>query len=167
MFVSKQIFQSLDNLSKNFNHNYSIVIDFLFYIFDRFSYEQKKSILKQCPLMKDKRADVKDNAENSGQVSVSEEIQITIHPLLEERLINLILECEKLQTISDVIEFLIFVSNLIDKDLFSDLIIQYSIDSIEFSNFNYFDPTKPDNYQNPDPLHVITNIPDKTEFILN
>lgn len=104
--------------------------------------------------------------ENIDINSISEEIKVDIHPLLEERLVNLVLECDKLQTISDAIEFLIFVKNLIDSDLFQDLIIQYSIESIQFSEFSYLNATNPEAYEIPNPFHSIPSIPDKTQFML-
>ena len=165
MFISKPIFHSLENLAQSFNHNYSYVVDFLFYIFDRLSYEEKKNILKICPLMKDEKKQVQTD-QNKNLEPISEEIKIDINPLLEDRLVNLILECEKLQTVSDGIEFLFFVTNQIDKDELHDLIIQYSIESIQSGEFDYLGPTKPENYQNPDPFHVVPNIPDKTQFAL-
>ncbi len=164
VFVSNKTYVALDSLAQNFNKNYSIVVDFLFYVFDTFSYDEKRNILKACPLYNEK-----NEAENKKKIvdspeSVSEEIQISIHPLLEERLINLILECEKLQTASDALDFLIFVSTLIEKDLLLDLIIQYSIESIQSSDFSYMDAANPQNYQMPDPFHVSSEIPDKSQF---
>lgn len=160
--MTKHIFTTLDHLSKNFNNNHSIVIDFLFYVFDTFSYEEKKSILKSCPLAKDKIKSEEEASKNPELIS--EEIQISVHPLLEDRLINLILECEKLQTASDALDFLIFVSTLIEKDLLMDLIIQYSIESIQFADFSYMDSANPQNYQMPDPFHVSPNMPDKSDI---
>ena len=162
MFVSKHIFNALEDFAKNFNKNYSIVVDFLFYAFDTYSYEEKKNILKSCPLNKDKVTTEKDVTDNPDLIS--EEIQISVHPLLEERLINLILECEKLETASDALEFLIFVSTTIESDLMMDLIIQYSIESVQFAEFSYLDSANPQNYQNPDPFHVSPYIPDKPQF---
>lgn len=171
MFVSKKINSHLESMAtKHFNQDYSIVVDFLFYIFDRFSYDEKKKILEQCPLMIEKRKKIKNlvsKGENIDVDLISEEIKIDIHPLLEERLVNLVLECDKLQTISDAIEFLIFVRNLIDNDLIQDLIIQYSIESIQFSDFSYLNATNPEAYESPSPLHSIPSIPDKTQFLLN
>ena len=164
MFVSKRIFNSLESLAQNFNKNYSIVVDFLFYIFDTFSFEEKKNILKSCPIYARQDDSDKNKEIDKYSESISEEIQISIHPLLEERLINLILECEKLQTASDALEFLLFVCNLIEKELLVDLIIQYSIESIQFSDFSYLGSSDPQNYERPDPFHISPSIPDKTNF---
>ena len=164
MFVSKKIFNSLETLSHNFNKNYSIVVDFLFYVFDTFSYEEKKNILKSCPIYGSQEDSDKNKEVERDPESISEEIQISIHPLLEERLINLILECEKLQTASDALEFLLFVCDLVEKDLLVDLIIQYSIESIQFSDFSYLGSSDPQNYERPDPFHISPSIPDKTNF---
>lgn len=170
MFVSRMIFDELEQLAQNFNRNYSNIVDFLFYVFDRFDYEEKKNILKKCPLIKDKieeRRRKEDEEQNKAQLdlnSISEEIKISIHPFLEERLINLILECDKLQTVSDAIEFLLFVYNLIEKDLILDLIIRYSIEAIQPSEFSYLDGTTPENYESPSPFHYIPTIPDRTQI---
>lgn len=162
MFVSKFIYQSLDDLSQNFNHNYTIVIDFLFYVFDRFSYEEKVNILKSCPLLKDKFQESKEKDKEKQYDSISEDIRIVINPLLEERLVNLILECEKLQTVSDAIEFLLFVFSLVEKDLLNDLIIQYSVEAITNAYYSYLDTEVPDReYDKPDPSHIEPYIPDK------
>ena len=164
MFISKKTFSKLETLAQNFDKNYSIVVDFLFYIFDTYSYDEKKNILKACPLYKE-REKIKSKPEQEKEPSaVAEEIKIAVNPLLEDRLINLILECDKLQTISDALDFLIFVSTLIEKDLLMDLIIQYSMESIQFSEFSYMDSTNPQNYKGPDPFHVDTTIPDKSQF---
>ena len=56
------------------------------------------------------------------------------------------------------------MSTLIEKDLLLDLIIQYSIESIDTSEFSYMDAANPQNYQMPDPFHVIPDIPDKSQF---
>ncbi len=167
MFVSKKIYEELDKLSKNFNNNYSIVVDFLFYIFDRFSYEEKRNILRACPLMRDdtKKNPKFDQEHKKGDYeSIVEEIKVKINPLLEDRLVNLLLDCDKLETVSDSIEFLLFVCSLIDRDLFYDLIIQYSIESIQFSDFSYLSSTKPEAYEAPTPIHFTPTIPDKAPF---
>lgn len=167
MFVNKFIFRSLEQLAQNFNHNYSIVVDFLFYVFDRFSYEEKVKILKTCPLRKDKVQEISE-PDKKDLESVAEEIQIVINPLLEERLVNLILECEKLQTLSDGIEFLLFIYGLVEKDLLNDLIIQYSIEAISNSYYTYLDSEIPDKeYDKPNPSHVSPYIPDKFTVFLN
>ena len=167
MFVSKYIFRSLEDLSVNFNRNFSIVIDFLFFVFDGFTYEEKVNILKKCPLLKDKIQEREEAKTDKSFEEISEEIKISINPLLEERLVNLILECEKLQTVSDAIEFLLFVYSLIEKDLISDLIIQYSIETISNSNYEYLNTEIPNkDYDRPDPFHVSPNIPDKFSLII-
>lgn len=166
MFVSRPIFQQLESLSRQyFNLNYTITIDFLFYVFDSFSYQEKVNILKACPLLKDQKAQDKKENENDQSEVFSEEIKISIHPLLEDRIINLILECDKLQTASDGVEFLLFVLTLIDEDLLSDLIIQYSIETISVSDYSYLEPTVSDKgYSGPDPSHIIPNLPDKGTY---
>ena len=73
MFVSKKTYTALENLAQNFNKNYSIVVDFLFFVFDRFSYEEKKNILKSCPLYNEKgQAEQKEKTKNDPE-SISEE----------------------------------------------------------------------------------------------
>lgn len=169
MFVSRFIFNSLEKFSENFNKNHSIVVDFLFYVFDRFSLEEKQTILKNCPLMKDNEKINKDQLDQKDTIDnnlFSEEIKIDIHPLLEERLVNLILECEKLQTISDALEFLVFICDLLEKDLLKDLIIQYSIESVHMANFAYMDEANPLQYELPNPFHNIPSEPDRTELLL-
>ena len=170
MFVSRMIFDELEELAQNFNRNYSNIVDFLFYVFDRFDYDEKKNILKKCPLIKDnvmERRGKEDEDENKSVLdlnSISEEIKISIHPFLEERLINLILECDKLQTVSDALEFLLFVFYLIDKDLILVLIIRYSFEANQSSEFSYLDGTTPENYESPSPFHYIPTIPDRTQI---
>lgn len=164
VFISKITYSKLETLAQNFNNNFSIVVDFLFYIFDTYSIDEKKNILKACPLYKEQDEKKSKSKQEKEASVVAEEIKIVINPLLEDRLINLILECEKLQTISDALDFLIFISTLIEKDLLMDLIIQYSMESIQFSDFSYMDSTNPQNYKEPDPFHVDTTIPDKSQI---
>ena len=63
MFVSRYIYTSLEKLAENFNKNYSILVDFLFYVFDRFSLDEKKNILRSCSLIKDKKKNIEEKTD--------------------------------------------------------------------------------------------------------
>jgi hypothetical protein len=146
-------------MAKNFNNNFSITIDFLFYVFDKFSLEEKKQILKICQF----KSDIKDQSPQND-ANESEEIKLEIHPFLEDRLTNLINDCEKIKHYSEAIQFLLFVCSLIDVEILKDFILQYSLEAINVSENDNFNRIGNRNLENRDIGNIITQIPDSTQL---
>jgi len=128
MYLIQATHKKLKEISKSFGYNFTMVVDFLFYVFDTYSYEEKKNMLKFCNITKegDKRKDKNKNEEDSPS------FHIELNKLLEERLNNLCKECEQLISPSDAIDFLIFVLQNVPQEILEDLIIQYSLESQDF-----------------------------------
>ena len=147
MYLKQATYNNLEDLSHSFDNNFSITIDFLFFVFDSYTFEEKQNMLKHFPI------GTKSKKEEETKKTDEKKIHIKINKLLEERLNNLCTECEKLFTPSNSIEFLLFVLQMVQKEILSDLILQYTMESQDYEgNETYFENKIDIDSENP--IHV-------------
>ena len=154
-------YSKLEDLANSFGKNYSVAVDFLFYVFDTFSIAEKKNMLKHCDIGKKKVKDKKSEKNKEEDI-----IDIELNKLLLDRLENLCKECEKLIEPADALEFLIFVLQSVHKEILEDLIIQYSLELPEFAVEGPHIGEKSLNSSN-NPIHVEPNFPGDSEDLFN
>jgi hypothetical protein len=148
MNLNHATYKKLVEISQSFGGNFTISIDFLFFIFDSYSYEEKKTMLKYCNIdTRNKQSREKKKKYNKEEPS----FEIKLNKLHEDRINKLVKECDKLKTASDALEFLLFVFQNVPKDILEDLLIQYSLENqffeVEQSQFG-------NKEENDNPLHV-------------
>ncbi|MFV2016341.1 MAG: hypothetical protein ACC656_12985 [Candidatus Heimdallarchaeota archaeon] len=161
MHLYQATHKKLEDLAQSFDNDFSIAIDFLFFVFDSFTYDEKKNLLKHCPVQK-------ENKNTSEDVKKKDEpsIYINLNKLLDERLNNLYQECEKINTISYACEFLLFVLGMIQKDVLQDLILQYINDSQIYEVNEPFLADK-NKIISSNPIHVDPNFSEDYEHFIN
>lgn len=151
MNIHQSTYSKLELVSKSFENNISIALDFIFFVFDSYTFGEKQNMLDNCSLTELSNKKEKNDREIT--------VYININQVLEKRLFLLVKECKKLNNLSDAIEFLLFVLQKVNKELIPDIMLQYSNENQTITNNKevYLDNTG--NLENKNPVHVDPIIP--------
>ena len=161
MKIALKTLNKLQGIAISFGNNFTITIDFLFYVFDTYSITEKSNMLRHCDIVNKESVD--DNKETEKKESTI--IDLELNKLLQDRIFNLVQECDELTSPTDVLEFLFFVLNNVKKDILEDYILQYTIESQTYIVEEPYVKEK-SLMEETNPIHVEPDISDDSEKMI-